>query len=42
MTTIGGKALSYYALSCSQEDLGDLVDYRMQILDLIDEYYGKK
>jgi len=35
---VEGEDLYHYVLSCSQDDLGDLADYRMRFLDLLEEF----
>ena len=35
---VEGEDLYHYVLSCSQDDMGELADYRMRFLDLIEEY----
>ena len=35
---IEGEDLYHYALSCSQDDEGELADYRMRFLDLLEEF----
>ena len=38
LIVVEGEKLYHYVLSCSQDDMGALADYRMKFLDLIDEY----
>ena len=35
---VEGEDLYHYVLSCSQDDLGELADYRMKFLDLLEEF----
>ena len=35
---VEGEDLYHYVLSCSQDDLGELADYRMSFLDLLEEF----
>jgi len=35
---VEGEDLYHYFLSCSQDDLGELADYRMKSLDLLEEF----
>ena len=38
---VEGEDLYHYVLSCSQDDMGELADYRMRFLDLIEEYINE-
>ena len=38
LIVVEGEKLYHYVLSCSQDDMGDLADYRGRFLDLIEEY----
>lgn len=38
MIVVEGEDLYHYVLSCSQDDIGDLADYRAKFLDLLEEY----
>ena len=38
LIVVEGEKLYHYVLSCSEDDMGDLADYRMKFLDLIEEY----
>ena len=35
---VEGEDLYHYVLSCSQDDLGDLAEYRSRFLDLLEEF----
>ncbi len=35
---VEGEDLYHYVLSCSQDDMGALADYRMRFLDLLEEF----
>jgi len=38
---VEGEDLYHHILSCSQDDMGELADYRMRFLDLIEEYINE-
>ncbi len=35
---VEGEDLYHYVLSCSQDDMGELADYRMRFLNLLEEF----